>query len=176
MRFPNQSRLRKPAQRVIRSLLLLYLVVPGTVLAETLHCPCKVTHVVDGDTLFVLDQTKSARKIWLAGIDAPELAQDYGSHSKRHLEQLVLGQSVEVEYAKRDRYGRIIGKMIKDGQDINLQQIKAGLAWHFKQGQDELSRQDDAIYRSAEETAKTDDLGLWSFAIAIPPWDFRSGR
>ena len=33
---------------------------------------------------------------------------------------------------KRDRYGRIIGKLIKDGQDINLLQIKDGFAWHYK--------------------------------------------
>ena len=39
--------------------------------------------------------------------------------SGKNLANLVAGQDVEVEYKKRDRYGRIIGKLIKDGQDIN---------------------------------------------------------
>jgi len=34
------------------------------------------------------------------------------------LANLVAGKNVEIEYNKRDRYGRIIGKQIKDGQDI----------------------------------------------------------
>jgi endonuclease YncB( thermonuclease family) len=26
-----------------------------------------------------------------------------------------------------------LGKVLLDGQDVNLQQIKAGLAWHYRQ-------------------------------------------
>ncbi len=37
-----------------------------------------------------------------------------------------------VEYRKRDRYGRILGKVLLDGIDVCLQQAKAGLAWHYK--------------------------------------------
>lgn len=158
----------------INFIIFLYFIFPATGFAETLHCTCKVVDVIDGDTVFVQDRTRSSRKIWLAGIDAPELAQHYGLQSKKHLEQLVLGESVEVEYLKRDRYGRIIGKLKKYGQDINLQQIKAGFAWFFKQGPDELTQQDQIIYQSAEKTAKTSGLGLWSFSSALPPWEFRS--
>ena len=41
---------------------------------------------------------------------------------------MVSKQTVSVSYNKRDRYKRIIGKVILDGQDINLEQIRRGLA------------------------------------------------
>ncbi len=40
-----------------------------------------------------------------------------------------------VEYQKRDRYGRIVGKALLDGIDVCLEQVKAGFAWHYKKYQ-----------------------------------------
>ena len=105
---------------------------PGLTLSGTLNCPCKVVKVTDGDTVHVLDQTNTRHKIRLGGIDAPKKKQAFGKKSTQNLASLIAGQNVEVEYDKRDRYGRIVGKLIKDGQDINLLQIKAGFAWHYK--------------------------------------------
>lgn len=160
----------------MRLFIFLILILPKTALTDTLNCPCKVVEVIDGDTVFVLDQFRSSRKIWLAGIDAPELDQPFGEESKIHLAQRVLGKLIEVEYLQRDRYGRIIGKLLKNGLDINLQQLNNGFAWHFKQAEIELTKLDYAIYRSAEKTAKSNGLGLWSFPTTIPPWEHRSGR
>lgn len=42
-----------------------------------------------------------------------------------------LGRQVAVEFHKRDRYGRLVGKVLLDGMDVNLEQLKAGLAWHY---------------------------------------------
>jgi endonuclease YncB( thermonuclease family) len=140
-----------------------------------LNCPCKVVEIIDGDTVLILDQFRSSRKIWLAGIDAPELGQLYGERSKKHLGDLVMNQSIEVEYIQRERYGRIVGKLIKDGKDINLHQISNGYAWYFKQNENELSKLDSAIYRSAESAAKSKHQGLWSVA-AIPPWEYRNSQ
>ncbi len=44
-----------------------------------------------------------------------------------------------VEWAKRDRYRRIVGFVIVDGQDVNLVQVKAGMAWFYRYYQKELS-------------------------------------
>ena len=82
------------------------------------------------------------------------------------------GQNVEVEYDKRDRYGRIIGKLIKDGQDINLLQIKQGCAWHYKYYEKDQPQLDRMLYSSAEIEARDKAIGLWS-APAMPPWEFR---
>ena len=45
---------------------------------------------------------------------------------------MVKGKTVTVEFKKRDRHQRIVGKITLDGTDICLEQIKAGLAWHYK--------------------------------------------
>jgi endonuclease YncB( thermonuclease family) len=45
---------------------------------------------------------------------------------------MVFGKVVAIDFNKRDKYTRIIGKVILDGNDINLEQIKRGLAWHYK--------------------------------------------
>jgi endonuclease YncB( thermonuclease family) len=91
-----------------------------------------VVKVADGDTLTVLDADRTQHKIRLSGIGAPESGQPYGMVSRHNLGDSVFGKPVTVEYDKRDRYGRIVGKVLVSGQDANLEQIAAGMAWHQK--------------------------------------------
>ena len=74
----------------------------------------KVVSVSDGDTLRVLVDDQQI-KIRLGGIDAPESDQPFGQASKRYLAEAVAGQTLVVEFDKRDRYGRVIGKVLLDG-------------------------------------------------------------
>ena len=53
----------------------------------------------------------------------------FGNASRKHLATLVAGKEVTVKWAKRDRYGRIVGFVIVDGHDVNLVQVKVGMAW-----------------------------------------------
>jgi len=153
-------------------LLLFFGLQPFNAGADFLDCPCRVVKVTDGDTVHVLDQTKTKHKIRLGGIDAPEKKQAFGQKSKQNLSGLVASKNVEVEYSKRDRYSRIIGKLIMDGRDINLLQVKQGYAWHYKHYQKDQSRLDRVLYDSAENEARAKTIGLWA-APAIPPWEFR---
>ena len=153
-------------------LTLALLIYTAPALADSLDCPCKVVKVVDGDTVDVLDQSKKKHRIRVGWIDAPEKKQAFGRNSTANLARLIAGQNVEVEYNKRGRYKRIIGKLVKDGQDINLQQVKDGYAWHYKSYQKDQSELDRELYAEAENRARADKLGLWS-APAIPPWEFR---
>ena len=153
-------------------LLLTTLLVSTSTLSDSLDCPCKVVKVTDGDTIHVLDQSKERHKIRLGGIDAPEKKQAFGNKSKQNLSSLIAGKSIEVEYSKRDRYKRIIGKLLLNNQDINLQQVKDGYAWHYKYYQKDQSKLDRELYAEAEDQARVEKLGLWS-APAIPPWEFR---
>jgi endonuclease YncB( thermonuclease family) len=93
----------------------------------------RIVRVADGDTVTVLDRAKVQHRVRLAGIDAPERAQPYGARAKDHLAALVAGRQVVVEWQKQDRYGRIVGKVLLSGRDINLAMIDAGLAWHYKE-------------------------------------------
>jgi endonuclease YncB( thermonuclease family) len=133
----------------------------------------KVVKVVDGDTIYVLDDALTQQKIRLSGIDAPEKSQPYGLASRKHLASLVAGKSVTVEYTKHDRYGRIVGKVVIDGVDACLEQIKAGLAWHYKKYQNEQAAGDRKVYAQAENQARAERIGLWRDNNPRPPWEFR---
>ena len=133
----------------------------------------KVISVADGDTITVLDDTRTEHKIRLAGIDAPEKGQAFGQVSKQSMVKLVAGQTVAVDWSKSDKYGRKVGKVLLNGQDINLEQIHRGLAWHYKQYQREQSPADQQTYTDAENSAKEQVIGLWHDPAPVAPWDFR---
>ena len=133
----------------------------------------KVVSVADGDTITVLDAEKNQHKIRLQGIDAPEKAQAFGAKSKQALYEMVHGKTVQVSFEKSDKYGRILGKVLLDGQDICHQQIKAGLAWHYKKYQNQQPLVDRDAYSASETAAKNEKLGLWSDPRPVAPWDFR---
>ena len=120
--------------RMFKSTLLLTTLLFNTAYADYLNCPCKVVKVVDGDTVYVLDQARDRHKIRLGGIDAPEKKQAFGRRSTKNLAEYVAGKYIDVEYSKRDRYKRIIGKLLLNNQDINLQQVKDGYAWLAVEG------------------------------------------
>ena len=78
-----------------------------------------------------------------------------------------------MEWSKLDRYGRIVGKVIVNGEDVGLRQLQAGLAWWYRQYAREQSPQDRATYAQAEDAARAARLGLWSDPQAVPPWEYR---
>jgi len=133
----------------------------------------KVVGVADGDTIKVLDATNTQHKIRLQGIDAPEKAQPFGQKSKQSLSQMVYNKQVTVEYQKKDKYGRTLGKVLHNGTDVCLEQIKLGMAWHYKQYESEQSREDREIYAQAELFAHANAIGLWKDKQPIPPWEYR---
>lgn len=136
----------------------------------------KVVSVADGDTVTILDATHQQVKIRLAGIDAPEKRQPFGSRSKENLGRLVFGKNVTVDTTKQDKYGRTVGKILVNGVDANLEQVKSGLAWHYKKYESEQPQRDRAIYAQAEIDARSKKAGLWSDAAPVAPWDFRHGE
>ena len=142
--------------------------------AETLTG--RVVRVTDGDTIVVLDASKVQHKIRLTGIDAPERGQAFGTKSKEHLSDLVAGKSVVVDYSKYDRYQRILGKVLVNGEDVNLEQVEAGMAWHYKKYQGEQSPSDRVKYSDAELEARRHKLGLWHDPNPIPPWEYRQAK
>jgi len=155
-------------------LLLATLLVAIPSVADTLQG--RVVGIADGDTVTVLDASMKQWKIRLMGIDAPEKKQAFGNKSKQHLSDLVYDKQVTVEYHKKDRYGRTVGKIVVDGVDANLEQVKAGMAWHYKQYEKEQSAEDCLLYAQAEEQARTEIRGLWLDGSPTPPWDFRKQK
>jgi endonuclease YncB( thermonuclease family) len=134
----------------------------------------KVINVHDGDTVTVLDQKNKKTHIRLQGIDAPELKQAFGSVSQQNLSRMVLGKQVTIVWTKLDKYRRTVGTIMLDGHDVNIEQVKAGLAWHFKKYEDEQSAEDRRTYAAAEQQARAAKLGLWQDPNPTPPGDWRA--
>lgn len=172
--WPARDASKKVARRTRFISLLAALLLAAPSGAATLQG--RVVGVTDGDTVKVLDASHTEWKIRLMGIDAPEKKQAFGIRSKSNLSDLVFGKTVIVEYSKKDRYGRTVGKILVNGVDANLEQIKAGMAWHYKKYAKEQPFEDRETYARAEEQARAGQRGLWSEADPVPPWDWRKSK
>lgn len=158
---------------VAKSCLLLCFALSGLVRGQG-EISGKVVRITDGDTITVLDSSKTQIKVRLAGIDAPEKAQAFGQKSRQNLSSLVYGKTVTLVGNKTDRWGRKVAKVLVDGVDAGVQQIKDGLAWHFKRYEREQTNEDRKLYADAEIAARRSSTGLWSDKDPLPPWDFRA--
>ncbi len=145
----------------------------------------KVVRILDGDTIEVL-QGKTTHRVRLAGIDAPESSQPFGTmvlrrppfgtKAKRALSAVVGGESVRVDWHKRDRYDRLVGKVTLDGADVNLSLVESGLAWWYREYSGEQSARDRHLYEAAERRARQARRGLWADPDPVAPWDWRDGK
>lgn len=131
----------------------------------------KVVAITDGDTIKVLDDLdKGVLKIRLNKIDAPEKNQAFGQKSKQYLSNLVFGKQVIIRFKEIDRYGRILGLIYIDGVEVNLQMVKAGMAWHY------AYYDKTPAYIEAEKKARASKVGLWIDPEPISPYEFRKSR
>lgn len=133
----------------------------------------RVVGIADGDTLTVLDASNTQHKIRLAGIDSPEKNQPFGQVCKQSLSDLAYDHTAQIDWNKLDRYGRIIGKVLVDDRDVDLEQVKRGCGWHYKKYQNEQNLDDRLSYGRAEETARARRVGLWADPEPMPPWEWR---
>ena len=134
----------------------------------------KVIKIADGDTITVLDQNKVQHRVRLTGIDAPERKQAFGGRSKKSLSKLVFSKIVRVKTTKRDRYGRVLGKVMIDGIDVNKEQVRRGMAWHgyFR----DQTYTDRITYAEIQNNAKKEQRGLWVDPNPLAPWKWRKLR
>lgn len=133
----------------------------------------RVVDVASGDSITIVDASNTEYKVRLSGIDAPEKQQPFGLESKKSLSDLVNGKEVTVNWIKRDYHKRVVGKVFLNKVDINLEQVKRGMAWVFKHFVNDPYSQDQTYYVDAQEEAEKRHLGLWSQSDPIPPWEFR---
>ena len=133
---------------------------------------CKVIDVIDGDTFTCFTDENDLLKVRLAEIDAPELNQPYGEHSKQSLSKLISSEMVRLDITDTDSYGRSVGRVKRsDGIDVNAEQLRAGAAWVYRK------HLEDKSLLVLEAKAKNDQRGLWSLPTTdqTPPWEWRKG-
>jgi endonuclease YncB( thermonuclease family) len=129
----------------------------------------KVTSIIDGDTIEV--QAASGRKfrVRLIEIDTPEEGQPWGSEGKKALSNKVLQKRVEIYDQGTDRYSRKIGRVYFKDRDISRELVAEGHAWVNR-----LYKPDQSLI-AAEESARSNRLGLWNLDNPIPPWTWKRG-
>jgi len=131
----------------------------------------KVIKIKDGDTIDILFNGNPLT-IRFAHIDCPEYKskQPFGTAARQFTSELCFGQIVTIENEQEfDRNKRLIGVIINaQGQNLNKELIKAGLAWHYKK------YSNDPSYADLEISARKSKIGLWTNDNPIPPWEWRN--
>jgi micrococcal nuclease len=131
----------------------------------------KAVNIPDGDTFTLLTNERKSIRIRLYGIDAPERGQDFYQASKKHLGDLLQGQTLTVHIRDTDQYKRIVGDVfLPDKRYVNKAMVEAGLAWHYKQFSN------DEGLAIAEQQARKSRIGLWKQTSVQPPWKWRKEK
>jgi endonuclease YncB( thermonuclease family) len=130
-----------------------------------------VERVVDGDTVSLLTGDYERLRIRLYGVDAPERGQEGGGESTRALTRLIGGREVEVVVEDVDRYGRQVGLIYLDGENVNLQLVAEGHAWVYDRYC--VRRDVCGAMAEAQRRARSQGLGVWGEPDPVPPWEHR---
>jgi endonuclease YncB( thermonuclease family) len=130
----------------------------------------KVVAIADGDTLTILDESKTQHEIRLAGIDAPEKAQAFGNKARAALGVKVFQQSVRVDVIDFDRYRREVGRIFPGDRFVNMEMVHDGFAWRYVQ------YDKPGEFTAAEVDAREHRRGLWADANPMPPWEWRKAK
>ena len=120
----------------------------------------QVIEVLDGDTIVIKYNGKKL-KVELSGIDAPEICPNFGKKSKKVLTRLLVNKIIRLESNGYDINGRVYGKILIKGSDINLHFVARGLAWASFNTVDQT-------YLNAENNAKINRLNLWEEENPLP--------
>jgi len=139
-----------------------------SVVAQASGYLAEVTHVHDGDSLWVqpLDGGRRQR-LRLDGIDAPEICQAAGKDSRDRLAALVWRRQVMVEVTGQDRYRRTLARVWLGPDDVQAQLVTEGWAWSYR------ARGQAGPYDREEALARRQGRGLFADPQAEPPGDFR---
>lgn len=138
---------------------------PLACIGETFSGKC--VHVTDGDTIRVFQAGKTL-PIRLEGIDCPESGDAFSAKARTFTSNLVFDKVVTVRVKEIDRYGRLVARVLVDGQDVSVELVRAGLAWHYKR------YSSDPVLAQAESTARAAGIGIWSIPNPIPPWEVKA--
>lgn len=157
--------------RMLRSIIVFFFLLPLLALAPSKYTlKGKAVRIIDGDT-FDLLVDKTIHRIRLAGIDAPEKGQAFGTAAKQLLGNLCAGEFLTVVVTDTDRNKRKIAEVYTGKKVwVNKEMIAKGMAWHFKQ------YSTNKELAAAEQLARKNIIGLWSETNAVAPWEWRKRK
>ncbi len=140
----------------------------------------QVTHVVDGDTFDATDGHIIFR-VRVVGMDAPEYQQSFWKWATTELRKLIEGKEIVIHPIGKglDRYNRILGQVLLNGEDISLLMIRRGFAFYYRPRCRDYP-EDKRLYEydptpcvNAEAEAQASHLVIWSDKFMELPCQFR---
>ncbi|NJA90147.1 thermonuclease family protein [Rhodocyclus tenuis] len=134
-----------------------------------------VINVHDGDTLKLWTEERIVT-VRFSGSDTPETGQAYWRVARDRLRALVRGQPTTISCYKKDMHARDVCRVYVGTQDVGLEMVREGLAWHAYQFDDEQTSAERVAYKNAESDARAKGLGLWADSAPMPPWECRKLR
>jgi endonuclease YncB( thermonuclease family) len=141
--------------------------------AKPLHSKATVISIADGDTFDARLPGGRVVRVRFGGIDTPEHGQTYGWRARQALRELIRGKAVELQCYKQDPRGRQVCRVFAGGQDVGLQMIARGAAWHFTAFAKEQTAQERRDYAAAQDAARAAQRGIWASKDPMPPWECR---
>ena len=122
-----------------------------------------VSYVVDGDSVWVRPlQGGKPVSIRIDGIDAPEICQFGGDTARDAMKRRVLGMQVVIEGRSRDDYGRLLARIMLDGDDVGARMVKDGYAWSYRY------RGSAGPYAAQQRMAESARRGIFADTGGIP--------
>lgn len=139
-----------------------------------------VLEIQDGDSFTMRSDDGRRLRIRVSGIDAPERRQPWADASRRNLAETLRAGRIRLEPVKQDAFGRTVARVLvvddADGteRDVGLEQVRAGLAWHFVRYASDQGAAEARRYARAEREARQARVGLWVDPTPEAPWAYRS--
>ncbi|PSQ11962.1 endonuclease [Halobacteriales archaeon QS_5_70_15] len=143
-----------------------------------------VVRVVDGDTMEIRFDDGTADTVRLLGVDTPEVHSEntpgeyegipeteagkrclgrYGERASAFAKDRLAGETVRLRFDpesdRRGYYGRLLGYLVVDGENVNRLLLEEGLARVYDSRFTERER-----FYEAESTAREAGAGLWACA------------
>ena len=145
--------------------------------ADDVAVRVRVASIPDGDSLWVTlsdDWKAEAIPVRLYGIDSPERYQVYGEEAQAALYRMVWSGGYEfmLKVMAIDQFNRVVAILYPAGGNpywsLNFRMVQAGHArWYSYYGGESFGLD------YAEQMAREQSLGLWSYPEAVAPWDYR---
>ena len=132
----------------------------------------------DGDTGTFREVSGRYRKVRLSGIDAPESRQTHGIACRNLFRTSTSGKTIQMQFFGQDVYKRWLGRASVEPvgaigdyiPDLALHLLENGCAWEYGSSLDVKTS-----YQNAEQTARTNEIGLWFEPSPMAPIQFRTG-
>ncbi len=142
-----------------KNLLILVLIIVSGILyfnyVSTTNTQKEITlsRIIDGDTI----EAENGFKIRLKGLNVPEKGMPGYQEATHFLENNLQNQKIYFENTGIDKYGRFLGYLLVNNQNINQEILRNGLGHLYYYEKDSYYEK----LKQTEEKARNSQLGIW---------------